>query len=73
MINCDLATQTVEQLLSTQDCDCDSHRLADNQDWCRHCGAAHWECCSADCPVGELDNRQAEMTVGSPEWLEIMR
>ena len=58
-MSCTLDVMTVEQLLSTEDCACDSHTVADNRDGCQHCGAEADELCAPDCPVGELDNRQA--------------
>lgn len=68
MINCDLATQTEEQLLSTQDCDCDSHEVADNRDECQHCGAGPAQLCDERCPVGELDGRVEYWRSRRTEW-----
>lgn len=71
-MSCVVETQTVSQLLDTTGCGCDSHRISDNRDWCQHCEADPDECCGSGCPVGELDNRQAELLPGSSEWLEIV-
>jgi hypothetical protein len=67
MINCDLATQTVDQLLEVEVCGCDSHRPADNTDGCQHCHAKADEVCYLDCPVGELDDRLANDELTSAE------
>lgn len=66
-MSCVVETQTVDQLLDTYSCGCDSHFLSDNEIVCLHCGALPSEPCQADCPVGELDNRQAEGHVSLDE------